>query len=178
MTANTLPTKEEINPIPECLDGQAAVKDFLGKTLEEAEVMFSENSGHCWESLNYLGPVAFRFYVRAAIKYLHDELPKTHPPTISWFTAVIGLWLDYQPNELKPVASSLSHLVEEYLTHYSRFDEHDAMAAWAVEYFRENPIIPAESLAILQEGLDASPGLRCSMIKVQERLSELRRDTQ
>ncbi len=178
MTPNTLPTKEEINPIPEYLDGQMAVEDFLGKSLEEAEAMFRQDLGHCWESLNNLGPVAFRFYVRAAIKYLHDELPKTDPSSVSWFAHVIDLWLDYQRDELKPVASPLFHLFEEYLTNYPRFDEHDAMAAWAVEYFRDNPIIPAEALAILQEGRDADPSLRSFMIKVQKGLSELRRDTQ
>ena len=83
MTANALPTKEEINPIPDDLDGQTAVEDFLGKSLEEAEEMFRENSGHCWESLNYLGPVAFRFYVRAAIKILRDELSNTEPTGIA-----------------------------------------------------------------------------------------------
>lgn len=173
MTANALPTKEEINPIPDDLDGQTAVDDFLGKSLEEAEEMFRENSGHSWESLCYIGPVAFRFYVPAAIKYLHDELSNTNPPTVSWFIYVIESWLDYHPHELKPVASALSRLFEQYLAQYLRFDEHDAIAAWAVEHFRDNPIIPPEALAILQEARDAAPSLRTSMTKVQERLSEI-----
>jgi hypothetical protein len=172
MTPNALPTKEEINPIPECLDGQWAVELFLDKTVEEAETMFQQGIG--WEQLNYLGPVAFRFYLPAAINYLHRELPNTDPPTISWFAYVIDSWLDYQVNELKPVASALCRLFEEYLDRYSRFEEHDAMASQALEYFRKNPIIPPESVAILQDAADEDPGLRTRMMKVQKRLS--RRD--
>lgn len=178
MTSSALPTKEEINPIPECLDGQSAVTDFLGKTLEDAEEMFRHNSGHCWETLNYLGPVAFRFYVPAAIKFLHDDLPNTDPPNFSWFAHVIDMWLDYQRDELKPVADSLSCLFEEYLVQYSRFDEYDAMGAWAAKYFRDNPIIPAEALTIFEQVHAEEPRLRARITKLQVRLSELRQDLQ
>ena len=59
-----LPTVEEINPIPEDLDGQTAVQNFFGKSLEEAEALFRENSLCYQEDLMFMGASAFRFYVQ------------------------------------------------------------------------------------------------------------------
>jgi hypothetical protein len=39
-----LPTAREINPAAEDLDGKWAEKHFLGKSLEEAEALFREDS--------------------------------------------------------------------------------------------------------------------------------------
>jgi hypothetical protein len=65
-----LPTVEEINPVPENLDGQNAVRNFLGKSLDEAEALFRESSITYQEDLMFMGPPAFRFYVLAAINYI------------------------------------------------------------------------------------------------------------
>jgi hypothetical protein len=58
----SLPTAREINPIPEDLDGRCAERHFLGKTLDEAEALFRENSLCYQEDLMFMGVSAFRFY--------------------------------------------------------------------------------------------------------------------
>ena len=65
-----LPTAKEINPCDENLDGRVACKMFLGRSLDEAEALFRENSCYYQEGLMWMGPVAFRFYVTAAIWYI------------------------------------------------------------------------------------------------------------
>ena len=39
-----IPTAREINPIPEDLDGKVAEENFLGKSLDDAVLLFKENS--------------------------------------------------------------------------------------------------------------------------------------
>ncbi|MEO8108808.1 MAG: hypothetical protein ABI594_02195 [Ginsengibacter sp.] len=67
-----LPTKDEIN-IYNSLDEIAACKHFLGKSLEQAEALFRENSAYYQEYLMWMGPVAFNFYLESAINYLKSD---------------------------------------------------------------------------------------------------------
>lgn len=99
-----LPTREEIN-VYDSLDERVAVEHFLGRSLEEAEALFRENRLRYFEDLMWMGPIAFRFYVIAAIRYL------TRSPRGALcgadFASVIGFRLDYEPGELKPVVDEL-----------------------------------------------------------------------
>ncbi len=61
-----LPTAAEIN-VYDSLDERYACKNFLGKNLGEAEELFRENALHYSEDLEWMGPVAFRYYIRAYI---------------------------------------------------------------------------------------------------------------
>ena len=68
-----LPSAREINPIPECLDGRYAEEHFLGKDLDGAVTLFADNFLRYQEDLMSMGPVAFKFYIRAAIDYAESD---------------------------------------------------------------------------------------------------------
>jgi hypothetical protein len=65
----TLPTANEINPIREDLDGKVALDHFLGTSHDEAVALFADAFEIYQEDLLFMGPVAFRFYLPAAIQY-------------------------------------------------------------------------------------------------------------
>jgi len=69
-----LPTYEDICPsdIP-TLDAEWAAKNFLGKTLADAEAMFRENFIHYTDDLTDMGTVAFEYYLPAAWNYITSE---------------------------------------------------------------------------------------------------------
>lgn len=67
-----IPTEKEIN-IFNSLDEINACKHFLGKDLQQAEALFRKNSAYYQEDLMWMGPVAFSFYLQAAINYLKSE---------------------------------------------------------------------------------------------------------
>jgi hypothetical protein len=62
------PSREEIN-VYDSLDERSACRNFLGKTLDQAEALFRESSLYYQEGLMWMGPVAFRYYIQAAINY-------------------------------------------------------------------------------------------------------------
>ena len=53
-----LPTAEEIN-VFDSLDERCAVKNFLGKDLDQAQALFREISLYYQEDLMWMGPKAF-----------------------------------------------------------------------------------------------------------------------
>ena len=118
----SLPTEGELNPIPEDLDGQCAVKNFLGKNLAEAEEMFREAALVYQEDLMFMGPAAFRFYVQAAIRYLQRESAIRDSDMINCFASVLEFRLEYEADQLVPVAGVLSSVCGFIVLNYERFD--------------------------------------------------------
>lgn len=74
-----LPTKADIN-VYDSPDEQSASDHFFGKTLVQVEILFRESSEYYQEDLMWMGPVAFSFYLKAAINYLrsHDSAGDYH----------------------------------------------------------------------------------------------------
>jgi len=123
----SLPTAKEINPIPENLDGAVAERHFLGKTLEEAEALFRENSLCYQEDLMWMGPVAFRYYVQAAIGYIQSEASAEDSDMINCFTSILEFRLNSEQEELRVVASELASVCDYILKHFDRFDLAEAI---------------------------------------------------
>ena len=71
-----IPTSNEIN-VYDSLDERSACEHFQGKNLDEAELLFRENSLCYQEDLMWMGPMAFRYYVEAAIRYNKATTPRT-----------------------------------------------------------------------------------------------------
>ena len=46
-----------------------AAAHFLGKSIEEAELLFREDSARYQEDLMWMGPRAYEYYVEAARRY-------------------------------------------------------------------------------------------------------------
>ncbi len=116
-----LPTAREINPVPEDLDGKCAEKHFLGKTLEDAEALFREASIIYQEDLMFMGAVAFRFYVHAAIRYVRSEASTDDSDIVSCLAMIFEHRLEFEAEELPPVAPQLASVCRYILEHYDRF---------------------------------------------------------
>ena len=117
----TLPTAKEIDPY-DSLDGRVACKNFHGKNLDEAEALFHENSGYYQEGLMWMGPVAFRFYVTAVIRYIQSAAAIGDSDIINCFAGLLEFRLEYESAELVPVAGQLAAICGYIVEHYERFD--------------------------------------------------------
>ena len=119
--SQAIPSREEID-VYGCLDGRSAAKHFLGKTLDEAEALFRENSVYYQEDLMWMGPVAFRFYVRAAIRYVESEYATSDSGLVSCVASIFRFRLEHEPAELRSIASSLADFCSYVIEHFGRFD--------------------------------------------------------
>jgi len=116
-----IPTPNEIN-VYDSLDERSACEHFLGKNIDEAELLFRENSIFYQEDLMWMGPVAFRYYVEAAIRYIHSDVAASDSDMISCFAGILEFRLKYESKELVPVAKRLTSACAYVIEHWSRFD--------------------------------------------------------
>ena len=116
-----LPTAREINPHGD-LDGNCAERNFLGKSLREAELLFVENSLHYQEDLMFMGAAGFRFYVHAAINYIQSEAATGDSDMINCFASILEFRLEHEASELATLASELSSACDRIVADYQRFD--------------------------------------------------------
>lgn len=103
----SLPTHEEICPHDD-LDGREASKHFLGKNLAEAEALFLESPLFYQADLMWMGPIAFRYYLPAAISFIRSEAAICGSDFISSFASTLESRLEFEPQELQPVAYQLA----------------------------------------------------------------------
>lgn len=117
----TLPTRQEIN-IYDSLDERAACEHFLGKSVEEAEALFRDNSTYYQEDLMFMGPVAFRFYAQAAINYIQSEPATGDSAIINCFAGLLEYRLEFEAEQLVAVAPQLAAVCHYIIEHYERFE--------------------------------------------------------
>ena len=121
-----LPTAKEISPTygtdHEDWDAAYARKNFQGKTLTEAELLFRDNALHYQEDLMHMGPDGFRYYVPAFTRYLESPDAVDDSDAVNCFASLIAYRLDWQPQTLAPVASLLVKTCQHILQQYDRFD--------------------------------------------------------
>ena len=115
-----LPTEEEIN-VFDSLDERSAVKHFLGKDLDQARSLFQENFLYYKEDLMWMGPVAFRFYLRAAIDYLVSADADNDSDAANMFCGLIEFRLEDHASELSPVKAILIQGILGILVNFDRF---------------------------------------------------------
>ena len=115
-----LPTRKEIN-VHDSLDERHACEIFYDKTLEQAEALFRENFLACQEDLMWMGVTAFRFYVHAAIRYIHSPESQGDSDAINCFITLLEFRLEQEPEELRPVAQELTAACRYVITHYDHF---------------------------------------------------------
>ena len=118
---HTIPTEREIN-VYDSLDERCASKNFLGKSLAEAEALFRDNSLCYQEDLQWMGPVAFRFYIHAAVNYVQSERSTGDSSIVSCLAMILNERLQNEPQELLPVADLLSVFCRYVAEHCDRFD--------------------------------------------------------
>ncbi len=120
---NPIPTSEEIN-VYDSLDERSACEHFLGKNLDEAECLFREGSNHVFD-LMWMGPVAFRYYVQAIIRYVQSEGAKGDCETVLFLVSVLEVRIQDEPEEVAPVAEQLTVACDHILEHLADFDADD-----------------------------------------------------
>lgn len=118
--ATRLPTAEEIN-VFNSLDERCAVKNFLGKDLEQAQTLFAENFLRYQEDLMWMGPKAFAFYVPAAINFLLSEESDNAADAVSSFHSLVEFRLEYEPAEIARVGSILRAGILGMLENFERY---------------------------------------------------------
>lgn len=119
-----LPTEAEIN-IHDSLDERWAVKNFLGKTLEEAEAQFAENFLAYSEDLMCMGPRAFCFYIKAAISYLRSHSSRGDADALNSFCSTVDYRLDYESDALADIVPMMQEAVDALIRDYERFEASD-----------------------------------------------------
>ena len=120
----SLPTADEIM-LTGSRDEQHALENFLVKTLEQAQELFRANFLSRQEDLSYMGPVAFRFYVPAAINYLASPEADSDSDAASSFCHLIESRLAQEPAEVAPVKSVIYDGILAILEDFDRFNCRD-----------------------------------------------------
>jgi hypothetical protein len=72
-----------------------------------------------------MGPVAFQFYVLAAIRYIQSEGSKGDSDAISCFLGLLKFRLEWEPESLRPVAADLAHACSIIVEHFDQFYIHE-----------------------------------------------------
>ena len=121
-----LPTREEIN-VNGTLDERHACEIFYGKTLEQAEALFRENSLYYQEDLMWMGMAAFQFYVQAVIRYLRSQESTGDSDAVKCFAALLEFRLERERDELRSVSQELGYVCRYIVTHYDRFEVNPAI---------------------------------------------------
>lgn len=113
-----LPTKKQIN-VFNSLDEIKACDHFFNKTIEEAELLFLENSAYYQEDLMWMGIKAFKFYLEAVIHYLSSDAANEDDHFIDCLYAIIS----FRENEadFSIAKESVMRMVDYIITNYDKF---------------------------------------------------------
>lgn len=117
-----LPTSEEINPIPKCLDGQVALKHFLGKTEMQTFEMFIENFEVYQEDLMFMGVPAFLFYFPAAIRYAESIQIRNDPYVASTMLMVMRYRFKYDSSAIHALVPGMIAYCEGVIGRMEQMD--------------------------------------------------------
>jgi len=115
----TPPAANEIN-VFNSLDEIAAAEHFQGKTVEEAELLFREDSGFYQEDLMWMGPVAFNYYLESAIRYLESAYAKDDDHFISCLYEIV----QFRRNEdmFSLAAGTVGRMLDYVINNYTKFN--------------------------------------------------------
>jgi hypothetical protein len=116
-----LPTQKDINPIPEDLDGQCAVRNFLRKTRDQITREFAEHGMSYQEDLMFMGSRAFCFYFPAAVDYLAGSQGSTDADVANCLVSVVEHRLEYDSLEIRDAFPDIFRFADHLLAHYDAF---------------------------------------------------------
>jgi hypothetical protein len=122
-----IPSEQDWQYDPECLDEAWAYKNFHGKSFDEAVRLFEVNALCYQEDLMYMPGRVFDFYVRTFIAYLMSDAARHDSDGASCFISLIQFKAEHDPETIRPpwpaIEPALKHLVEHQ-------DDYDA--AWHI----------------------------------------------
>lgn len=116
-----LPRENEIN-VYDSLDERGALKNFLGKTHEQARSLFGENFLCYQGDLMWMGPRAFVFYVHDAIAYLLSDESDGSPDVPNCFCGLLEFRMEHHGDAIAEVYPALRDAVEGILAKFERFE--------------------------------------------------------
>lgn len=124
--APQLPTAEDFHDprFASGLDEASAERNFLGKTEAEAEAMFRRCFEGYEEDLASMGPRAFQFYARPALRYLMSPEAADDDGVPAYFCMLIDAWMHRDAEALRPVASGFIDVAEHLIRAARRRAEH------------------------------------------------------
>lgn len=115
----SFPTQEDINPIPEDLDGQCAVRNFFGKTREQITKEFDDHGLSYQEDLMFMGNRGFCFYFPAAVDYITASWPTTDGDVVSCLVSVVERRLEDDSLEIRDAFPEIVRFADHLLGHYA-----------------------------------------------------------
>lgn len=113
-----MPTESDIN-VHDSLDERVARDHFLGKTVEEAEALFRENSAYYQEDLMWMGPRAFAYYLQSVVNYLKSEHAAEDDHFIDSLHSLVMFRSDEE--EFSLAVKPLRELVDYVINNYEKF---------------------------------------------------------
>jgi hypothetical protein len=114
------PSAKQIN-VHDSLDERWACKNFLGKNVEQAELLFRENALRYQEALMWMGPVAFRYYVPAFVRYIQSEFAKGDSDSINCLHSLLSFKSEHDPKHLAPCSEDLVTACRYVIDNYGKF---------------------------------------------------------
>ena len=121
-----IPTASDICPNADNLDGLLAVQHFLGKDLKQAENMFAEDRGYgeYWEDLSFMGPIAFRYYVLSAARYLMSERAAGDFGAALSFASCIIDRFQFEPDDILGISTKLRQVISHLISTLGKLECH------------------------------------------------------
>src|SRR5262245_41638860 len=117
----SLPTQQDINPIPPDLDGRSAVRNFLGKTREQITREFAEHGMSYQEDLMFMGPRAFNYYFPAAVDYIASPQGCTDADVANCLISVVEHRLQYDAPQILGSTQQIVRFADYVLACYDGF---------------------------------------------------------
>ncbi|MEM8496062.1 MAG: hypothetical protein AAF663_11830 [Planctomycetota bacterium] len=105
-----------------CLDEASALRNFLGKSHDQAVALFQDNFLYYQEDLMWMRPAGFGFYIYAAVEYLVSADADDDSDAANTFVALIEWWLDEDPEAIAPVRGLLRDACLEVISEFPRFN--------------------------------------------------------
>jgi hypothetical protein len=129
-TLVSIPTADEIN-VFNSPDEQVACEHFLGKNLEEAEGLFRQNALLYQEDLMWMGPNAFKFYVKAAIRYVFSRDSVNDSIIIGALTSILEFHIELQwethSGVLREIAGDILSVCKYIIQNHEKFNLDDGL---------------------------------------------------
>lgn len=129
-----LPTKDEIN-VYNSLDEITACSHFLDKTLEEAEILFRENSLAYGQDLMWMGFRAFAFYLQAAVNYLRGDYSAGDSDIINCLYSTMEYRWEEEGFTL--LHDTIDELINYVMTNYDKFEVDSNIYGDLLEKYRQ-----------------------------------------
>lgn len=110
-----------IDPESEDLDERYALKVFIGKTPEQAEILFQQNFLFYQEELEYMKANAFRFYLLPALAYIRSATADNDSDAVSTLSSRLESRLA-DISSVSTLALTAADTIRQILSSFDRFD--------------------------------------------------------